>query len=74
MRKNQNRIAAYYYNDRERRKRKLALKIIFGAAFLFLLSGIAYGSFFVYKLSTLEKKINPDQSSEANFLRTAARW
>jgi len=71
MRKNQNHIAAYYYNDRERRKRKLALKIIFGAALLSLLSGIAYGSFFVYKLSTLEKKINPDQSSETNFLRTA---
>jgi len=71
MPKNQNKIADYYYGDQERMRRKLALKIIFGAALLFLASGIAYGSFFVYKLSALEKKINPIQSNETTFFQTA---
>ncbi len=71
MRKNQNSIASYYYSDRGRRRRKLALKIIFGAGILFFAAGIIYGSFFVYKLSTLEKKINPAESNKTNFLKTA---
>src|SRR3972149_3582517 len=61
----------YYYSDQERRRRKLALKIIFWSVTLILASGIVYGSFFVYKLSTLEKKINPAESGEATFIRTA---
>ena len=63
--------ASYSYDDRGRRRRKLALKIIFGAAMLVLAFGIAYGMFFVYKLLTLEKKINPAESNKVTFLQTA---
>ncbi|OGI16461.1 MAG: hypothetical protein A2Z52_01355 [Candidatus Moranbacteria bacterium RBG_19FT_COMBO_42_6] len=71
MQKNQNGIADYDHSDRKRRLRKLSLKIIFGVVLLFFASGIAYGSFFVYKLSTLEKKINPVESNETTFFKTA---
>jgi polyisoprenyl-teichoic acid--peptidoglycan teichoic acid transferase len=63
--------ASYNYGDQERRKRQLTLKIIFWAAIFVLASGIIYGLFFVYKLSALEKKINPAESSETTFLKTA---
>lgn len=63
--------ASYSYSDQGRRQRKLALKIVLGAAILFFVSGMAYGAFFVYKLSVLEKKINPAESNTTNFLQTA---
>jgi len=63
--------ASYSYDDRERRWRKMARKIIFGAAILVFASGIAYGSFFIYKFWTLEKKINPAEADKVTFFQAA---
>jgi len=63
--------ATYNYSGENRKARKTSLKIIFWTLILFLLSGIAYGSFFAYKLYSLEKKINPAESADTTFLKTA---
>lgn len=63
--------ASYYYNGWEQKRAKLLLKIFFYLVIFIFAAGVFYGSFFVYKIYSTEKKMNLEPDQPASVLKTA---
>jgi len=65
------RWASYYYSGQEQKRAKLIFKIFFWLVIFLITASIFYGSFFVYKIYSTEKKINHEPNRPATILKTA---
>jgi LCP family protein required for cell wall assembly len=62
---------SYNYSDLGRRRKKLFTKLALLFAAAAFLAGVSYALFFLVKLRSLEKKINPSSSSAPTLFETA---
>ena len=62
--------STYHYSDARRRRFRLGLRMLLWLATCIFLAGAAYSVFIIYKVNSVEKKINPSPTNETGLIKT----